>query len=160
MYNFNAKLEIVVGNPFVYIPSEILENIFQQANKRKGHIPIKGTVNGKPYQQTLVKFSGDWRLYINMAMLKKSPKRIGEVIDVAVEYDLDDRTIEPHPKLTKALANHKDANKVFAKLSASSQKEIVRYISNLKTERSIEKNVRRAINFLLGQEPFVGRERP
>ena len=79
---------------------------------------------------------------------------------MAVEYDLDDRTIEPHPKLTKALANHKDANKVFAKLSASRQKEIVRYISNLKTERSIEKNVRRAINFLLGQEPFVGRERP
>ena len=48
MYNFNATLEIVVENPFVYIPSEIPENIFQQANKRKGHIPIKGTVNGKP----------------------------------------------------------------------------------------------------------------
>ncbi len=62
-----------------------------------------------------------------MAMLKNSPKRIGEIIEVAVEYDLDDRTIEPHPKWTKALANNKDANKVFAKLSASRQKEIVRY---------------------------------
>ena len=38
MYNFDAKLEIIVGNPFVYIPLEILSEIFQQAKKSKGAI--------------------------------------------------------------------------------------------------------------------------
>lgn len=160
MDNFNATLEIIVGNPFVYLPKEVLENLFRQVNKRKGHIPVKGAINGKPFQQTLVKYSGDWRLYINMEMLKNSPKRIGEKIEVEIEFDPSDRTIEPHPKWSKALTDNKHANGVFEKLSASRQKEIVRYISNLKTEESVDRNVERAINFLLGKERFVGREKP
>lgn len=160
MYEFNATLAIIVGNPFVYLPSEILENIFQQANRRKGHIPVKGTINGKPFQQTLVKYRGDWRLYINMVMLKNSPKRRGEKIKLRIEFDPSDRTIEPHPKWSKALTENKEANEVFEKLSPSRQKEIVRYISNLKSEQSIDRNVERAINFLLGKERFVGREKP
>ncbi len=160
MEKFNAKLEIIVGNPYVSIPLTSLNIIFQQANKNKGTIPVRGKINGKQYQQTLLKYSGDWRLYINMKMLKDSPRRIGEIIDVEIEFDPSDRTIEPHPKFTEALANSIEAKKVFERLSPSKQKEIVRYISNLKTEKSIEKNITRAINFLLGKERFVGRDKP
>ena len=160
MDKFKAKLEIIVGNPFVFIPSKILDNIFQQANKNKGAIPVRGKINEKEYQQTLVRYSGDWRLYINLKMLKKSPKRIGEIIDVEIEFDPSDRTIAPHPKFINALADNKKAKEVFEKLSPSRQKEIVRYISNLKTEKSVDKNVKRAINFLLGKERFVGRDKP
>jgi len=93
-------------------------------------------------------------------MLKKSPRRIGEIIAIEIEFDPSDRTIQPPPKFVKALAENEAAASVFNKLSPSKQKEIVRYISNLKTEKSIEKNVTRAINFLLGKERFVGREKP
>lgn len=160
MDKFKGTLEIIVGNPYVLIPSELLNNIFQQANKNKGTIPVKGTINGKGYQQTLLKYSGDWRLYINMKMLKNSPRRIGEVIDVEIEYDPSDRTIDPHPKFIYALSENEDAREVFEKLSPSKQKEIIRYISNLKTEKSIDKNVNRAVNFLRGKERFVGRDKP
>jgi len=160
MQKFHAKLEIIVGNPFVFIPSIILNAVFQQANKNKGPIPVKGTINGKQYQQTLVKYSGEWRLYINMKMLNNSPKRIGEIIEVSIEFDPGDRTIQPHPKWVKALADNKEAKDIFDGLSPSKQKEIVRYIANLKTEESVDKNVLRAINFLLGKERFVGRDKP
>ena len=121
---------------------------------------MRGTINGKQYQQTLVKYSGEWRLYINLKMLKNSPKRIGEIIEVEIDIDPSDRTIEPHPGLIKALAGNEEAKNVFEGLSPSKQKEIVRYISNLKTEESINRNVARAINFLLGKERFVGRDKP
>ena len=160
MDKFKAKLEIIVGNPFVFIPAKTLNNIFQQANKNRGAIPVRGKVNGKNYQQTLVKYSGDWRLYINMKMLKKSPKRIGEIIDIEIEFDPSDRTIKPPPKFTNALTDNQEAKEVFDKLAPSKQKEIIRYISNLKTEKSVDKNVKRAINFLLGKERFVGRDKP
>lgn len=160
MKKFIAKLEIIVGNPFVYIPSTILNSLFLQANKNKSPIPVRGTINGKPYQQTLVKYSGDWRLYINLKMLKNSPKRIGESIAVAIEFDPSDRTITPHPKWVQALANNTKAKEVFDGLIPSRQKEIVRYISNLKTEKSVDRNITRAINFLLGKERFVGRDQP
>jgi len=160
MHKFKAKLEIIVGNPFVFVPSVILDKIFQQANKNKGTIPVRGTINGKQYQQTLLKYSGEWRLYINIKMLKNSPRRIGEMIEVEIEFDLTDRTIKPHPKWAQALTDNKEAKEVFDNLSPSKQKEIVRYISNLKTEKSVDKNVIRAINFLLGKERFVGRDKP
>ena len=160
MEQFSAQLEIIVGNPFVFVPQNILNSLFHQAQKDKGTIPIHGTINGKAYQQTLVKYSGDWRLYVNMNMLKNSPKRIGEVIHVEVEFDPSDRTILPHPQLVQALKEHPEANDVFQKLSPSKQKEIVRYIDQLKTEASIHKNIIRAINFLLGKGRFVGRAHP
>jgi uncharacterized protein YdeI (YjbR/CyaY-like superfamily) len=57
-----------------------------------------------------------------------------------------------------ALNSNPQAKERFEGLSPSLQKEIVRYISHLKTEASIDRNVDRAINFLLAKETFVGRK--
>ena len=160
MHSFSSTILLIGINPFVFVPEKILEAIFKEAGKSKGHIPIHGTINGVAYKQTLVKYSGHWRLYINTIMLKDSPKRIGEKIKLTIAFDECDRTIAMHPKLAKALKQNKAANKVFETLSPSMQKEIVRYIANLKAEASVDKNVQRAINFLLGKESFVGRKNP
>jgi hypothetical protein len=160
MYRFKAVIEIIGINPFVFVPERILEKIFEESNKRKGPIPVCGTINGVKYTQTLVRYLGHWRLYINGTMLHDSPKRIGESIEVTIKFDSSDRTITPHPKLVKALKANKAAKKVFDSLPASRQKEIVRYISFLKSEESIDTNVERAIGFLLGKNRFVGRDTP
>jgi len=160
MNKFIAQLEIIVGNPYVSVPEDILRHLFLKAKKDKGPIPIRGTINGKKYKQTLLKYSGEWRLYVNMKMLEDSPRRIGELLEVAVEYDPSDRSIKPHPKFVTALNNNIEAEQVFESLSPSRQKEMIRYIANLKTEDSIDRNVKRAINFLLGNGSFVGRDQP
>lgn len=160
MKTFKAEIKIIGINPFVFVPEEILDSIFVSAGKDKGYLPIHGTINDKPYQQTLVRYSGDWRLYINTTMLKDSPKRIGEVIEVTVAFDPNDRTLQPHPALVKALQENSEAKKTFDQLPPSRQKEIVRYISNLKTEESITRNIAKAIGFLNGQNRFVGRDKP
>lgn len=160
MHQFKAQLELIGINPYVFVPDEILNAIFRQSGREKGPIPIKGSINGNPYQQTLVKYSGAWRLYINTVMLPKSPQRIGEILEVAIEFDPEDRNIPPHPKLIQAFKENKEAKIVFDTLPPSRQKEIVRYIANLKSEESIDKNIKRAINFLNGTEKFIGREKP
>ena len=160
MRAFEAELKIIGINPYVSVPEKVLVSIFKQAGKDKGKIPIKGTVNKVPYTQTLVKYAGEWRLYINTKMLKDSPKKIGTTLKVTAEFDAADRTITPHPKFTAALSKNKKAKAVFDKLRPSLQLEIVRYIANLKTEASIDKNVVKAIDFLLGKERFVGRDKP
>jgi hypothetical protein len=157
-YAFLASIEIIGINPYVKVPEAILTEIFNQAGKNKGHIPIKGTINNSSYRQTLVKYDGFWRLYINTTMLKDSPKRIGEVISISIQFDSSDRTIQAHPKLTEALASNLEAKTIFDGLSPSMQKEIVRYIANLKTEESIQRNIEKAIDFLLGKGSFIGRK--
>lgn len=160
MHSFRAELGIIDGNPFVLLPDEVLEALFEIVGRDKGPIPIRGAINGETYQQTLMKFAGAWRLYVNMKMLPDSPRRVGEMIDVEVAFDPTDRSIEPHPKLVAALAANNEARVVFDGLSPSRQKEIVRYIDALKSEAGVDRNVARAINFLLGNERFVGRDRP
>ncbi len=157
---FTVELEVIDANPFVLLPPAVLNDVFQEAGRCKGPIPIRGTINGKSYQQTLVKFRGVWRLYVNMTMLTDSPRRIGEAIEVTVSVDRSDRGIEPHPKLVAMLDATPAAREVFDDMSPSRQKEIVRYIDALKSEESVDRNVLRARDFLLGKGRFVGRDSP
>lgn len=160
MEEFTSRLEIIGVNPFVHIPKDILQQIFLKAGKNKGPIPVYGVMNDKPYKQTLVKFNGIWRLYVNTKMLKNSPKRIGEIVHINIDYDAIKREFIIHPILKNALENNKEAYEVFNRLAQSRRLEIVRYIAKLKTQESIEKNVKRAIQFLLGKERFIGRTKP
>lgn len=155
--SFEAKIERIGINPFVFVPQEILEEIFQQAGKNKGPIRIKGQINGKAYKQTLVRFSGEWRLYINTLMLANSPQRIGETVSLTLVFDPEERIVEMHPKLAALLQDNTEVRLVFESLTPSHKQEIVRYIANLKTEASVERNVEKARNYLLGKERFVGR---
>lgn len=157
MWEFTAKLKIIGINPYVLVPENILTAIKAQAGKGTSPIPINGTINEKAFRQTLVKYSGAWRLYVNLTMLQNSPKRVGETVTLKIAFDPTDRSIRPHPKLAEALAQNKQAKERFDTLPPYLQKEIVRYISFLKTEASIERNVAKAIDFLLGKGPFIGR---
>ena len=156
-FAFEAKIEMIGINPFVFLPDIILQGLFAKAGKDKGPIPVRGTVNGDPFTQTLVKYAGAWRLYINTIMLKDSPKRVGEMINITISYDPVLRIIAMHPKLESALNKNKPAKKVFESLPPSRQNEIIRYISYLKSEEAVDRNVSRAIGFLLGKGSFAGR---
>ncbi|AZA83963.1 hypothetical protein C1637_15805 [Chryseobacterium lactis] len=156
--HFTAPLEIIGINPFVFIPEEILNKIFEDSGRNKSPIPVKGKVNGKEFQQNLMKYLGEWRLYINTIMLKNSPKRIGETIDVTLEYDDSDRSISIHPQLEKAIKESHLATINFEKLIPSRRHELIRYIHNLKTEVSIQRNIEKIIRHLHGEEDFFGKK--
>lgn len=152
--HFTAQLKIIGINPFVFIPDEILNEIFEASGKNKSPISVKGTVNGKEFKQNLMKYSGEWRLYINLNMLKDSPRRIGETLEISVEFDSSDRTILMHPDLEKAIKENKLALKNFETLIPSMKLELVRYINNLKTAESIERNIEKIMRYLMGEGDF------
>lgn len=155
---FTAKLEIIGINPFVFLPDEVLNEIFETSGKNKSPIPVKGTVNGKEFRQNLMKYLGEWRLYINLTMLKDSPKRIGEMLEIFVEFDNSDRTISTHPDLEKAIKENPVALQNFENLIPSRRLELVRYINNLKTEASIQRNIEKIIRHLTGETDFFGKK--
>ncbi|MGK6340804.1 DUF1905 domain-containing protein [Chryseobacterium sp. DT-3] len=156
--SFTAVLEIIGINPFVFVPEEILTEIFKAAGKDKSPVPVKGTVNGKEFRQNLMKYLGEWRLYINLLMLKNSPKRIGETIEVSIEFDDSDRTISIHPKLDAAIKGSAVATHNFENLIPSRKNELIRYINNLKTDASIERNIEKIIRHLHGETDFFGKK--
>lgn len=158
MKSFSAKILKIGINPYVLLPAPVLNYLFKKSGKSKGPIPVKGTLNGKKYTQTLVKYNGKWRLYLNMPMREAAGIDVGDFADVKVEFDPAPRIIPVHPKLKKALTENKQANTAFEKLPPSRQKEIIRYIGFLKSEESVERNIEKAMKHLIGKARFAGRD--
>ena len=158
MKSFSAKIQIIGVNPFVLLPTAVLKDVFQKAGKDKGAIPIKIKIEKHDFIQNLVKYSGKWRLYLNGSMRKAAVKDVGDSIEIKIDFDPKRRTTPVHPKLKNAFKENKEAKAAFEKLSASRQKEILRYINVLKSEESVDKNIKRAISHLVGKQSFVGRK--
>lgn len=73
MNKFTAKVEIIGINPFVFLPEKVLQNIFKEAGKNKGKIPVKMKIEGHEFIQTLIKLQ--WTL---AALLKHTYAKNGK----------------------------------------------------------------------------------
>ncbi len=160
MTSFNDTIKIIGVNPFVIPPERVLKALFKECGRSAGPIPIRGTLNGHGYIQTLVRFRGMWRLYLNMPMRKAAGIDVGDLAKFTVEFDPRSRDVEMPKALELALRKNPKARAAFDSLSPSRKKEINRYIARLKDPEVVKKNVFRTIEFLTGKGRFVGRDRP
>ena len=62
---FQHEIQIIGVNPFVFLPDTVLSSILREVNKDKGKIPVKIKIEGHEFIQTLIKYSGHWRLYLD-----------------------------------------------------------------------------------------------
>ena len=102
--SFCATIYKIGINPYVHLPEDALNALFKQANKSNGPIPVHGTLNGKRFIQTLVKYQGAWRLAAGVD--------VGDEAHIKIEFDPMPRIEVMHPKFRDALS--KD---VLAKLA-------------------------------------------
>ena len=160
MKTFTTTIQIIGINPYVLLPPAVLDYLLKQFGKQKGQVPVRLSINKTDFIQTLVRYAGEWRLYLNGPMRKTAGKDVGDEITISIEYDPSERETPVHPKLQQALQTHKEAKQKFDLLPPSRQKEIARYINNLKSEEAIERNIHRAIQFLSGNGRFIGRDEP
>jgi len=152
MQKFTNQIEIIGVNHYVFLLDDVLNSIFKKAKKTKGPIQVKGKLNDHAFIQTLVKYSGKWRLYLNTPMRKAAK--------IEIEFDPKIRTIQMHPKLLTALLENKKGQQNYDEKSPSKQKEIIRYITSPKAEESVDRNIKRVIEFLIGKSRFEGRDKP
>ena len=145
MVKFSSTIYKIGINPIVDPPEDVLTVIFAQASASNGPIPIRGKINGADYVQTLVKYQGIWRLYINAEMLNSSGLTVGAMAEIEIAYDRRPRVVPMPIELEAALEQNKLAKVVFEGLTPSRRKDILRYIGSLKTERALERNIARVI---------------
>lgn len=158
MKSFSAKILKIGINPYVLLPASVLNALFTQSGKTKGPIPVRGTLNGKKYKQTLVKYSGKWRLYLNTPMREAAGIDVGDTANVKIEFDPASRIVPLHPGLAKVLSKNKTAKAAFEKLAPYRQKEISRYLGSLKSAEALERNIQKVLRHLAGKGKFGGRE--
>ncbi len=142
-FNFTAKIYKVGINPCVKVPFRITEKM----HPIKGYIPVKGTINDHPFTQTLTPVKDDkYRLHVNGIMLKGSGLKLGDTANFSIEQDFTPQE-KAHPmskELKKALTGNKLMD-AFNQLTPYRQKEITRYLNNLKTEEASKRNIDKVI---------------
>ena len=147
---FAAKIGKLGINPVVDPPDKVLEYIFARACRSSGPISVCGKINGFEFIQTLVKYRGAWRLYVNTEMLRASGLSVHDVAQIEIEYDPRPRDVAIPKLFASALERNSTAKTAFQKLPPSRQKEILKYLGALKSRNSLERNVDKVIDQLSG----------
>ena len=149
-YKFQAEIYKTGINYCVDVP----KNITSELIAIKGYIKIKGIVNKFPFKKHLVpvKF-GLYRLFVNVPTLKGANTSVGEIANFEIEQDFEVVIKEyPVPKMLMEQLRKRKLFDDFSNLSKSRKKVILKYMSFIKTEKTLMKNIEKLIIQLENKE--------
>ncbi|HWY19990.1 MAG TPA: YdeI/OmpD-associated family protein [Candidatus Acidoferrum sp.] len=117
-------------------PFDVVE-VFQ----RKSRVPVKGTINGFPFRSSLMNMGDGHMMAVNAQLRASAHCKGGDTVDVVLELDEDERTVEVPAYLKKIIDSDVKAKAFWPKLSFTHQKEYVREIDSAKRPETREKRI-------------------
>jgi Bacteriocin-protection, YdeI or OmpD-Associated/Domain of unknown function (DUF1905) len=152
-FEFRAKIYKTGINWCVDVPTKI--TILMTAEK--GRINIKGQINGFNFTKTLMPVkNAPHRLFVNQLMIKGGRTALSETATFKIEQNTEKIIKEyPIPKLLIEQLDKQQQAKNFNTLTASKKKGILKYLSYIKTEETLVKNIDKLINQLKNKEKNV-----
>ena len=121
----------------------------REASKTFGsapHVPVIGAVEGVPVRTTLVsRGKGSYRMAIHRDIRKRLRVDCGAVVEVAIELDEESREPELPPALVLALRNAPKTQRRFRSLTTALRRQIVRYLTAVKSQEALERRVNRFV---------------
>lgn len=138
LHIFSAKIYKVGIIRYVDIPAEV-SRAFKSA---EAYIPVRGTVEGFPLITTLVsRGKGMYRLAIHGDIRKKLRVDAGACVEIALERDDEPREPVLPPALILALRQSPKAAAHFRGISVALRRQIVRYLTAVKQQTTLERRV-------------------
>jgi bifunctional DNA-binding transcriptional regulator/antitoxin component of YhaV-PrlF toxin-antitoxin module len=143
-YKFTARIEAASSNgACVFFPFDV-----EKEFGSKGRVPVKARFDGVPYTGSMVKYGKPQHM---LPILKEIREQIGkapgDMVEVEIRKDGDERTVEVPPELASLLKKEK-LLAVFEKLSYTHRKEYCRWINEAKREETRQNRVTKAVELL------------
>ena len=114
----------------------------------RGRVPIRGTINGFAFRSSLMPMDGCHMMPVNMALRKGAGAEPGDIVDVVMERDGEERTVEAPPELAKELAKSRKALERWETMAFTHKKEIANSISGAKQEETKKRRLAKAMQIL------------
>jgi hypothetical protein len=102
----------------------------------KARVPVRGTINGKPFRTSLCNMGGGHLMVVNKELRTAAKCKAGDTVDVVLERDRQKRVIETPEEIKKALGGNKTARATWDSLSFTHKKEWVRALTEAKREET------------------------
>ncbi|WP_316768859.1 YdeI/OmpD-associated family protein [Pedobacter frigiditerrae] len=149
-HHFEAKIYKIGINWAVDVPADITA----QLKPEKGYIRIKGQINDFDFIQTLVPVKNSlYRLFVNLIMMKGGKTALGEVASFAIEQnEVELVKMYAMPKILSSILEKEKLNDDFNALSEARKKDVLKYLSFIKTEETMMKNINKLIEQLKNKD--------
>jgi len=122
----------------------------------RARVPIRGTINGYPFRSSLMP-CGDRRMMpVNKKLCEGAGVQPGDTVEVVMERDEEERTVEAPLLLRKALAKSKAAQANWQKLSFSNKKEMAAAIIGAKQEETRIRRLAKIMEILKSGTKWTG----
>lgn len=138
-------------NPCVVVPAAVVAALRAESGRNQA-LPVRGTLEGKPFKANVVRYLGAWRLYLNGVMRMSAGVDAGDRVSVVLRHDPVPRREKMPAAFAAALAREARARAAFQALAPSRRKELLRYLNNLKRDESLKRNISKMLRYLKGQK--------
>jgi Domain of unknown function (DUF1905)/Bacteriocin-protection, YdeI or OmpD-Associated len=122
----------------------------------RGRVPIRGTINGFPFRSSLMPMGGCHMMPVNKTLCDGAGVKPGDVVDVVMERDIEERTVDAPPELEKKLKKNKKALERWESLSFTHKKEMAASISGAKQEETRKRRLAKVIDVLNTGAKWMG----
>ena len=114
----------------------------------RARVPVRGTVNGFPFRSSLMPMGGGHIMAVNQTMREGAKAKAGNVVEVVMERDVEERTVEAPPELKKELAKNKKAQERWETLAFTHKKEMANSIREAKQEETRKRRLEKVMRVL------------
>jgi hypothetical protein len=160
---FQSEILINGINPYVLVSAQQGASLKPRWRRP---MPVLVQVNGQPEQPWHINMmpmgNGDFYLYLHGDIRKASDTKVGDQVTVTLKFDSSYKNGPQHEipaVLEKAIRTDETIKSNWHKLPPSRQKEVLRYIANLKSKEAKDRNLIRVLHVLSGAtDHFMGRD--
>lgn len=122
----------------------------------RARVPIRGTINGFPFRSSLMPMGGCHMMPVNKTLCQGAGVKPGDIVDVVMERDVEERTVEAPPELKKELGKSKVARERWDGLAFTHKKEMANSISGAKQEETKKRRLAKVMNVLKTGAKWTG----
>ena len=112
-------------------------------------VKVLATFDGIAYRGSIVRMNNCYLIGIPQAIRKKMGKDFGAIIEVFIEKDEEERTVEVPDEFQALLDKEPKAKENYLNLSFTGQKEYIRWITEAKKQETRTNRMGKAISLLL-----------
>lgn len=131
----------------IEVPAAVVDEL---GSGRKPRVTV--TIRAHTYRSTVATMSGRFMLPLSADNRAKAGVAAGDEVDVTVELDTAQRTVEVPPDLAAALDAEPTARANFDKLSFSHRREHVEAVLGAKKEETRRRRIEKAVAMLRGEK--------
>jgi hypothetical protein len=145
---FKAKLEKSddgMDTAFITVPFNV-----EKTYGTKGQVKVKASFDGHPYRGVIANMgTGCHIIGVRKDIRAAIKKSVGDLVDVTIEKDNEERVVDVPEDLKKALSKSRKAEEFYSSLSFTNRKEYAIWVSSAKKTETREKRVAESIKKLL-----------